>query len=419
MMENQDFDIQDPTLAEEGCRKIFWARRFMPVLSAIDARFGAEKPLEGVGISACLHVTAETANLMLALKSAGCDIRLCASNPLTTNDAVAASLVKNSGIPVFARKGEDSETYQKHALAALSHNPMILMDDGADLTTAALKNDVGNIMGGTEETTSGVIRLRNMAGQKLLKFPVIAVNDAKTKHLFDNRYGTGQSTLDGIIRATNILIAGTTVVVCGYGWCGRGVAMRAQGLGANVIVTEIDPISALEAAMDGYRVMPMAEAAGLGDIFITVSANKNVIREEHFEKMQDGTILCNAGHFNIEIDIATLEKISVSRKNTMNMVEEYKLRNGKCIYLLAQGRLVNLACADGHPPSVMDMSFANQALSVEYIFLNHKKLENKVYSVPEEIDRNIARLKLEAMGIKIDTLTPEQELYINNWSEGT
>jgi len=422
-MRNTDrYDLKDLSLAGQGKDRVGWAGRFMPVLGAINRRFKKDKPLKGIRISACLHVTAETANLILGLHSGGADVRLCASNPLSTQDDVAAYLVKSFGIPVYAMKGENSSAYHRHILFALLHKPLIVMDDGADLVTALCgdKKDLSrSVIGGTEETTSGVIRLRSMARRGVLQFPVISVNDAKTKHFFDNRYGTGQSALDGIIRSTNILIAGTKVVVCGYGWCGRGVAIRAKGLGADVIVTEVDPIKALEAVMDGYRVMPMAEAAKIGEVFITLTAGKSAIGKEHFGEMRDGVILCNAGHFNVEIDILSLEAMSVSKRGIREMIEEYKLTNGKRIYLLAEGRLVNLACADGHPPSVMDMSFANQALAVEYLLLHHKELENKIYPMPDDLDREIAELKLRSMGVKIDKLTKEQINYLNTWSEGT
>lgn len=417
-----NYDVKDINLAEKGRNRIQWARRSMPVLQYIYERFAKEKPLQGVRVSACLHVTTETANLMQAIKAAGASIRLCASNPLSTQDDVAASLVKHDEIPVFAIKGEDNQTYYSHILAALEHKPMITMDDGADLVTTILtekKDLVNHVIGGTEETTTGVIRLRSMAKDGVLKFPVISVNDANTKHMFDNRYGTGQSTLDGIIRATNLLLAGMKVVVSGYGWCGRGVAMRARGLGAEVIVTEVDPLKALEAVMDGYRVLPMIEAAKIGNVFVTVTGNKGVLSKEHFEVMKDGAVICNSGHFNVEINIPALEELATSKREAKEFVQEYALRNGRKIYLLAEGRLVNLSSADGHPASVMDMSFANQALSAEYLHKNRNKLENKVYVVPEEIDKEIARLKLQALGVQIDTLSQEQVAYLNSWSEGT
>lgn len=416
------YDVKDAGLAEKGRLRIEWAEQWMPVLRLIRARFSKERPLKGVRISACLHVTTETANLAITLKEGGADVVLCASNPLSTQDDVAASLVKDSGIPVFAIKGENNETYYNHILAALAHKPQVTMDDGADLVTTILTKRhelISDILGGTEETTTGVIRLRSMARQGVLKFPIIAVNDADTKHLFDNRYGTGQSTVDGIIRATNVLLAGTNVVVAGYGWCGRGLAMRADGLGANVIVTEVNPTRAIEAVMDGYRVMPMAEAAKIGDLFVTLTGDKNVIRAEHFQMMKSGAIVCNSGHFNVEIDIPALEAMSKNKRQTRDFVDEYTLDDGRKIYLLGEGRLINLASAEGHPAVVMDMSFANQALSVEYMVKSGNKLEQKVYAVPTEIDQEIARLKLSSMGVSIDTLTPEQVEYLASWSEGT
>ncbi|MGB9710317.1 MAG: adenosylhomocysteinase [Thermodesulfovibrio sp.] len=415
-------DIKDIKLAQKGKLRIEWAEMDMPVLRMIRERFKKEKPLKGVKIAACLHVTTETANLMITLKEAGADLALCASNPLSTQDDVAAALVKFYKIPVFAIKGEDRDTYYKHIYQVLDIKPHITMDDGADLISTLHKEKtqlLQNVLGGTEETTTGVIRLRAMAEDGALQYPVIAVNDAYTKHLFDNRYGTGQSTIDGILRATNRLLAGSVFVVCGYGWCGRGVAMRARGMGARVIVTEVDPLKALEAVMDGFDVMPGLEAAKSGDIFVTVTGNINVLTDKHFLKMKDGSIVANTGHFNVEIDIESLEKISKSKRTVRDFVEEYTLKNGKRIYLLAQGRLVNLSAAEGHPAAVMDMSFANQALSAEYIYKNAKKLEKKVYSVPAEIDREIARLKLEAMGIKIDILTEEQYKYLHSWQMGT
>jgi adenosylhomocysteinase len=394
----------------------------MQVLQIIRKEFIKNQPLQGIRISACLHVTAETANLAITLRDGGADVVLCASNPLSTQDDVAAALVRDSNIPVFAIKGEDNETYYKHIMAALDHKPHITMDDGADLVTTTLtkRTDVlDGILGGTEETTTGVIRLRAMAKQGVLRYPIIAVNDADTKHLFDNRYGTGQSTIDGIIRATNFLLAGSKFVVAGYGWCGRGLASRARGLGAEVIITEIDPTKALEAVMDGYRVMAMEHAAKIGDIFCTVTGNKNVLRKEHFQVMKDGAIVANSGHFNVEIDIPALEKLSSGKRVTRNFVEEYSLRDGRKINLLGEGRLINLAAAEGHPASVMDMSFADQALSVEYMVKNHASLDKKVFKVPDELDKRVARLKLESMGIKIDRLTPEQEEYLAGWTEGT
>ena len=415
-------DVKDMALAEAGKRKIEWANQQMPVLQLIRKRFIKEQPLKGIRMSACLHVTSETANLAITLRDGGADVVLCASNPLSTQDEVAASLVKDYGIPTYAIKGEDNATYYAHLNAALDHKPQITMDDGADLVTQLLtkRTDlVPNVIGGTEETTTGVIRLRAMAKDGTLKYPVIAVNDALTKHMFDNRYGTGQSTLDGVIRATNLLLAGLKVVIAGYGWCGRGVAMRAKGLGADVIVTEINPTKGLEAVMDGFRVMTMSEAVKLGDVFITVTGNKNVIAHDHFANMKDGAVLCNSGHFNVEIDIPALEKLSGSRKMARPYVEEYTMKDGRKIYLLGEGRLVNLATAEGHPASVMDMSFANQALCSEYMLKNAASLSKQVYSVPEDIDKHIAKLKLESMGVLIDKLTAEQEHYLASWEEGT
>lgn len=418
-----DHDIKDLNLAPAGRLRIDWAEREMPVLRLIRERFAAEKPLKGVRLSACLHITTETANLARTLQAGGAEVVLTASNPLSTQDDVAAALVSYYEIPVFAIKGEDNETYYKHIHAALDHKPHITMDDGADLVSTLHKERtdlIGNVIGGTEETTTGVIRLRAMARQGVLRYPIIAVNDALTKHLFDNRYGTGQSTMDGVIRATNILVAGKTVVVAGYGWCSRGIAMRAKGLGANVIVTEVDPLKALEAVMDGYRVMPMIEAAPQGDIFITSTGDINVIDRPHFEVMKDGAILANSGHFNVEINIPALEEMAVAPPRRVRpFVDEYILPDGRRLYLLAEGRLVNLAAAEGHPSAVMDMSFANQALSVEYLVRNGRSLERQVYPVPREIDQAVARLKLETMGIRIDTLTPEQERYLASWEEGT
>lgn len=418
-----DYDVKDLSLAAEGKKRIEWAARDMKVLALISERFSKEHPLKGYRISCCLHVTTETANLMITLKKGGADVALCASNPLSTQDDVAASLVKDYGIKVFAIKGEDNKTYYSHIESVIKHSPHITMDDGADVISTIHKNwenlKNNNIIGGTEETTTGVIRLKAMQKDGMLKYPVIAVNDSMTKHMFDNRYGTGQSTLDGIMRATNILFAGKNVVVAGYGWCGRGVALKAKGLGANVIVTEVDEIKALEASMDGFLVMPMKEAAKIGDVFITLTGNINVIDEEDFKVMKDEAIVCNSGHFNVEINIPALEKMSVKSREVRQFVREYLLKNGKKIYLLADGRLINLAAAEGHPACVMDMSFANQSLATEYIIKNHKKLENKVYTLPENIDREIARLKLKSMGIKIDKLTKEQEKYLSNWREGT
>src|ERR1700756_1724546 len=416
------FDIKNAELADLGKRRIEWANQSMPVLQSIRKEFIKNQPLKGIRISACLHVTAETANLAICLRDGGAEVVLCASNPLSTQDDVAASMVRDHGIGVFAIKGEDNDTYYNHILSALDHKPHITMDDGADLVSIALtkRTDViDGVIGGTEETTTGVIRLRAMAKEGVLRYPIIAVNDADTKHFFDNRYGTGQSTIDGIIRATNFLLAGSKFVVAGYGWCGRGLASRARGQGAEVINTEVDPTKALEATMDGFRVMSMPEAAKLGDVFCTVTGNKNVLDKEHFEVMKDGAIISNSGHFNVEIDIPALEKLSSSKRTTREFVEEYSLRDGRKINLLGEGRLINLAAAEGHPPSVMDMSFADQALSVEYIVRNYSKLEKTVYKVPEELDKRVARMKLESMGIKIDRLSPEQEEYLAGWSEGT
>jgi len=415
-------DVKDIGLAERGKRKIEWANQQMPVLQTIRKQFIKEQPLKGVRISACLHVTSETANLAITLRDGGADVVVCASNPLSTQDEVAACLVKDYSIPTFAIKGEDDATYYAHINAALDHKPQITMDDGADLVMILLtkRTDlVADVIGGTEETTTGVVRLRAMAKDGTLRYPIIAVNDAMTKHFFDNRYGTGQSTIDGILRATNLLLAGLKFVVVGYGWCGRGVAMRAKGLGSDVIVTEISPVRALEAVMDGFRVMPMSQAAEVGDIFVTVTGNKGVISAEHFEKMKDGAVLCNSGHFNVEIDIPALEKMAGSKRPARPFVDEYAMGDGRKIYLLGEGRLINLTSAEGHPAAVMDMSFANQALSVEYLMKNAAQLERQVYSVPEPIDRQIARLKLESMGILVDRLTPEQEQYLSSWSEGT
>jgi len=417
-----DYDIKDIELAEKGRLRIEWAEQNMPVLRLIRKRFKKERPLAGVRVSACLHVTTETAMLMETLKAGGADIALCASNPLSTQDDVAASLVKHAGIPVFAIKGEDHKTYYKHLQAALAHRPVVTMDDGADLVSQIhgdWSHMAKDVVGGTEETTTGVIRLRSMAKDGVLKFPVISVNDAKTKHFFDNRYGTGQSTIDGILRATNRLLAGSVFVVAGYGWCGRGLAMRAHGLGANVIVTEIDPLKAIEAAMDGYRVMPMADAAAIGDFFCTVTGDLKVLRKEHFQVMKDGAIISNSGHFNVEIDIPALERLAKRKRTIRDFVEEYTLSDGRRVNLLGEGRLINLASAEGHPASVMDMSFANQALSAEYVIKQGKKLQKQVYPVPHEIDQEIARLKLDGMGVKIDKLTKEQEKYLASWEMGT
>src|SRR5215831_2719861 len=416
------FDIKNIDLADLGKRRIEWANQSMPVLQSIRKEFIKNQPLKGIRVSACLHVTTETANLAITLRDGGAEVVLCASNPLSTQDDVAASLVRDYGISVHAIKGEDNETYYKHILSALDHKPHMTMDDGADLVSTAFtkRQDVlPGIIAGTEETTTGVIRLRAMAKDGQLKYPIVAVNDALTKHMFDNRYGTGQSTMDGVIRCTNSLVAGSKFVVAGYGWCGRGLASRARGMGADVIVTEIDPTKAIEAVMDGYRVMSMTEAAKIGDFFVTVTGNKNVLRGEHFEAMKNGAVVANSGHFNVEIDIPTLDKMSSSKRQTRDYVDEYAMKDGRKIYLLGEGRLINLAAAEGHPASVMDMSFANQALSCEYLVKNHKSLENKVYPVPEELDKKVARLKLESLGIKIDRLTPEQEEYLASWSEGT
>ncbi|MBZ5554869.1 MAG: adenosylhomocysteinase [Acidobacteriia bacterium] len=415
-------DIKDAALAEKGRNRIEWAERQMPVLRLIRKRFEAEKPLQGLRLSACLHVTTETANLALTLKAGGAQVVVCASNPLSTQDDVAASLVVHHGIPSFCIKGEDNATYYSHITSALDHKPHMTMDDGADLVSVlhSKRTDLlANIVGGTEETTTGVIRLKSMVRDGALKYPIIAVNDAQTKHLFDNRYGTGQSTIDGIIRATNILLAGSTFVVAGYGWCGRGVAMRAKGMGAHVIVTEVDPTKAIEAVMDGFQVMPMAQAAPRGDVFVTLTGDKLVIRKEHFEKMKDGAILANSGHFNVEIEIPALESMAATKRTVRDFVEEYKMADGRRLFLLGEGRLINLTSAEGHPASVMDMSFANQALSAEWMARNAGKLEKRVYGVPEEIDKEIARLKLESLGVSIDTLTPEQIEYLASWSEGT
>jgi adenosylhomocysteinase len=416
------YDVKDITLAKKGKLRIEWAAQEMPVLRSITERFAKEKPLQGIRVVACLHVTTETASLMETLKAGGAQVALCASNPLSTQDDAAASLVRNSGISVFAIKGEDTNTYYRHIKDALSIKPQITMDDGADVVSTIHKDAqalLKNVIGGTEETTTGVIRLKAMAADGALKYPIIAVNDAYTKHLFDNRYGTGQSTMDGIIRATNRLIAGSVFVVCGYGWCGRGVAMRAKGLGARVIVTEVDPLKALEATMDGFELMPIREAAKIGDIFVTATGNINVISKGCFPLMKDGAIVSNTGHFNVEIDIESLKAMSRAQRTIRDFVEEFTLKNGRRIYLLGEGRLINLAAAEGHPSAVMDMSFANQALCSEYMVKNAKKLQNTVYSVPEKIDKEIARLKLQAMALDIDTLTPEQKKYLKSWEMGT
>jgi adenosylhomocysteinase len=414
-------DVKDLGLAPRGRLKIEWADRQMPVLRQIRARFEKERPLQGLKIAACLHVTAETANLMRTLKAGGAEVTLCGSNPLSTNDEVAASLVADYGVATHAIKGEDHETYYRHILSAIDSRPNVTMDDGCDLVTVLhtkRKDALPGVIGGTEETTTGVIRLKAMAQQGVLGYPVVAINDADTKHLFDNRYGTGQSTLDGILRCTNLLLAGSTVVVAGYGWCGRGVAMRARGMGAIVLVTEINPVKAIEAAMDGFEVVTMEKASPRGDLFITMTGNKNVLRGEHFQAMKDGAIVCNSGHFNVEIDIPALEKLAGGRRETRPFVEEFALGE-KRIFLLGEGRLINLAAAEGHPASVMDMSFANQSLSVEHLAKHASTLAKDVFTVPAEIDAEVARLKLAAMGVSIDTLTPEQVAYLAEWSEGT
>jgi adenosylhomocysteinase len=415
-------DIKGLELADLGKKRIEWANQSMKVLQIIRKEFIKNQPLKGIRVSACLHVTAETANLMIALRDGGADVALCASNPLSTQDDVAASLVRDYNIPVFAIKGEDSDSYYSHIMAAVDHKPQFTMDDGADLVSVLHTKrtaELENVIGGTEETTTGVIRLRAMAKEGVLRYPIVAVNDADTKHLFDNRYGTGQSTIDGIVRATNFLLAGSKFVVAGYGWCGRGLASRARGAGAEVIITEIDPTKALEAVMDGFRVMSMEEAAKIGDVFCTVTGNKNVLAKQHFAIMKDGAIVSNSGHFNVEIDIPSLEKLSSSKRTTRPFVDEYTMKDGRRINLLGEGRLINLAAAEGHPASVMDMSFADQALSCEYMVKNHASLEKKVYTVPVDLDKRVAKLKLESLGIKIDRLTPEQEEYLASWSEGT
>lgn len=415
-------DIKDPSLAPLGKQRIEWAGREMPVLRQIQERFAKEKPFSGIKLSACCHVTTETAHLAIALKLGGADAVLIASNPLSTQDDVAASLVVDHGISVFAMKGEDTETYLRHVEIALDHRPNIIIDDGSDVVATMIKNrqsQLPELIGTTEETTTGIVRLRAMFNDGVLTFPAMNVNDADTKHFFDNRYGTGQSTLDGIIRATNILLAGKTTVVVGYGWCGKGSALRARGMGASVIVTEVDPVRAIEAVMDGFRVMPMAEAAALGDLFITVTGNKHVIRGEHFDVMKDGAIVCNSGHFDIEIDLKVLAEKSAEVKTVRPFTQEYKLKSGKSVIVLGEGRLINLAAAEGHPSAVMDMSFANQALACEYLVKNKGKLEPGLHSIPVEVDKEIARLKLQAMGIGLDILTPEQVEYMNSWTAGT
>ncbi len=416
------YDVKDLKQAAKGKLRIEWANEYMNVLTLIRKRFSKEKPLKGLKLACCLHVTTETANLAITLKAGGAQVFVCASNPLSTQDDVAASLVKDHGIPTFAIKGENNKTYYRHIVDAIACGPNITMDDGADVVSIIHKDRrdlLDDIIGGTEETTTGVIRLRSLEKQGLLMYPIIAVNDADTKHLFDNRYGTGQSTVDGVIRATNVLMAGANVVVCGYGWCGRGVAMRARGLGANVIVTEVDPTKALEAVMEGYNVMPLKAACKKADVFITVTGDINVIRKEHFEAMKDGAIVANSGHFNVEIDIPSLAKMAKKKRKIREFVDEYTLRGGKRINILGDGRLINLAAAEGHPASVMDMSFANQALCAEYMAKNYRRLAKKVYVVPEEIDKNIAKLKLASLGTRIDTLTEEQKKYLESWESGT
>lgn len=418
----QKYEIKDISLAPKGKQRIEWAGREMPVLAQIRDRFAKEKPFAGIRLVACCHVTTETAHLAIALKAGGADALLIASNPLSTQDDVAACLVADYDIPVFAIKGEDNETYHRHVQTALDHKPNIIIDDGSDVVATLIqerKHQIPDIIGTTEETSTGIVRLQAMLKDNVLSFPAMNVNDAETKHFFDNRYGTGQSTLDGIIRATNVLLAGKAVVVAGYGWCGKGVAMRARGLGANVIVTEIAPVKAIEAAMDGFKVMPMAQAASQGDIFVTVTGNKHVIRAEHFEAMKDGAIVCNSGHFDIEIDLKSLGAKATEVKEVRNFTQQYKMPNGKSIVVLGEGRLINLAAAEGHPSAVMDMSFANQALACEYLVKNKGKLKPGIYSIPADLDQEIARLKLQAMGITIDSLTSEQVEYINSWTAGT
>jgi len=415
-------DVKDLSLSRQGQLRCEWAAREMPVLAQIKSRFKKQKPLKGIKIAACLHVTTETGNLAIALKEGGADVALCASNPLSTQDDVAAYLVKKHNIAVFAIKGENTKTYYNHINSVLDKKPHITMDDGADLVSILHKDRIkllNGVIGGTEETTTGVIRLRSMAQNGILKYPIIDVNDADTKHFFDNRYGTGQSTLDGIIRATNRLVSGSTFVVCGYGWCGKGLSMRAKGHGANVVVTEIDKLKALEAVMDGFRVMPIDEAAKIGNFFCTVTGNINVIRREHFANMKDGAIVCNSGHFNVELDLKGLKKISKSTRDIREYVKEYTLKNGRRINVLAEGRLINLAAAEGHPSSVMDMSFANQALCAEFIVKNASRLEKKVYDVPRKVDTSVADMKLKSLNVKIDRLTPEQDKYLNSWETGT
>ncbi|MEB3280629.1 MAG: adenosylhomocysteinase [Lyngbya sp.] len=416
------YEIKDPSLATQGKQRIDWAGREMPVLRLIQERFAKEKPFAGIRLVACCHVTTETAHLAIALKAGGADAILIASNPLSTQDDVAASLVVDHGIPVFALKGEDTETYLRHVETALDHRPNIIIDDGSDVVATLVKNrqhQLADLIGTTEETTTGIVRLKAMLKDGVLTFPAMNVNDADTKHFFDNRYGTGQSTLDGIVRATNILLAGKNIVVAGYGWCGKGCALRARGMGANVIVTEVDPVRAIEAVMDGFRVMPMEQAAPIGDLFITVTGNKHVIRSEHFDVMKDGAMVCNSGHFDIEIDLKSLAQKATEVKEVRNFTQQYKLQNGKSVIVLGEGRLINLAAAEGHPSAVMDMSFANQALACEYLVKNKGKLEPGLYSIPTDVDQEIARLKLKAMGINIDTLTDEQIEYSNSWTSGT
>ncbi len=415
-------DVKNLALADQGRKRIEWANQSMPVLESIRKEFLKTQPLKGIRVAACLHVTTETANLMITLRDGGADIALCASNPLSTQDDVAAALAAHYNISTFAIKGEGNDSYYSHILAAIDHKPQMTMDDGCDLVTllhTKRKDALDGVLCGTEETTTGVVRLHAMQKDGMLKYPIIAVNDALTKHLFDNRYGTGQSTIDGVVRATNVLLAGSKFVVAGFGWCGRGLAQRARGMGADVIVTEIDPTKALEAVMDGYRVMPMEEAAKIGDIFVTVTGNKDVLRKEHFGLMKNNAIVANSGHFNVEIDIPALATLSSKQRQVREFVDEYTLGNGRKVNVLGEGRLINLAAAEGHPASVMDMSFANQALSAEYLVKNYKTMEKKVYSVPEELDKRVAKLKLEAMGVGIDTLTPEQTEYLAGWSEGT
>ncbi|MCH7922409.1 MAG: adenosylhomocysteinase [Nitrospinae bacterium] len=417
-----DYDVLDVSLADHGRLRVEWAEKSMPVLKLIRRRFKREKPLKGVRLAACLHVTTETASLVRTLKAGGAECFVCASNPLSTQDDVAATLVKHDEVPVFAIKGEDNDTYYRHVNNVLDSKPHLTMDDGADIVSTLhtdRQDALAHVVGGTEETTTGVIRLRSMATNGVLRYPIVAVNDAETKYLFDNRYGTGQSTLDGIVRATNRLIAGSVFVVCGYGWCGRGVAMRAKGAGARVLVTEVNPMRALEAIMDGFEVLPMGEAAPIGDIFVTITGDISVIRPTHFKKMKDGAILCNSGHFNVEIDLPGLERMTVKRRTIRPSLEEYTLKNQRRLYVLGEGRLINLAAAEGHPSSVMDMSFANQALAAEYIHQNAGELESKVYPVPKEIDKAIAAMKLKTLGVKIDTLTKKQEGYLSSWDIGT